>query len=334
MAVPRKRCGFTLIELLVVIAIIAILVALLLPAVQQAREAARRSSCKNNLKQLGLAIHNFEEAYSYVHAWSRVIREDEYPGGWPAGNPYGDRTTYGTLFHLLPALEQPALFDLIDTRRSYFDPANLPAPYGTQNPQPFSNPISVFNCPSTPGSPTCDYGQYAASLGLDLGPLLSPRTDYVPIRGLHSSLAVCAGMPNANTNNGMLGTDDTERRWKVRFADVTDGLSNTICLAEIAGKQNRMYRNQIVGDTLNCFLGDVNIARQIRGYAGTDPNQPELQGCSAINISNENGLYSFHAGGVQVLMGDGSVRFVSENLSTIVLARLITRNGGEVVGEF
>jgi prepilin-type N-terminal cleavage/methylation domain-containing protein/prepilin-type processing-associated H-X9-DG protein len=326
------RHGFTLIELLVVIAIIAILIALLLPAVQQAREAARRSQCKNNMKQLGLALHNFEETYGYVPAWSRVIPPEDYPD---PPNPYGDQTTFGTLFHLLPYLEQSQLYELFDKRRSYADPANMPQPYGQLNPGMVSSNLTVFMCPSTPGGPACDYGGWFASLGLDMGPLLTPRTDYIPLRGLHSSLANCAGMPNQSTENAMLGTDDTQQRWKVRFASVTDGLSNTICLAELSGKQSAFFRGRGVdGFLLNCFFGDVNVARQVRGYSGADINNPGLQGCAAVNVYNENGLYSFHVGGAHVLMGDGSVRFLSENISSIVLAALITRDGNEPISEF
>ena len=337
----ESRQGFTLIELLVVIAIIAILIALLLPAVQQAREAARRTQCKNNLKQMALAVHNFEGTYGYIHAHERDIAAAEYPT--PA-NPYGSTATFGTLFHLLPYLEQTAVYDLFDRKRSYIDPANMIPAYGTLNPVAAKSKITAFICPSTPGDPPSDYGPYFALVGLPLGPFVTQRTDYVPVKGLHRSLAVCAGQPNADTKNGMLGTTDSTTKWKIKFADVTDGLSNTICFAECAAKQKLYYRGKPTGANtftasvtfagaglvLNSYYGDHNIARQIRGYSGANLNDIYEAGCSSINIVNENGLYSFHVGGVQVALGDGSVRFLSENMSSTILAGMITRDGGEV----
>jgi prepilin-type N-terminal cleavage/methylation domain-containing protein/prepilin-type processing-associated H-X9-DG protein len=342
----RSRKGFTLIELLVVIAIIAILIALLLPAVQQAREAARRTQCRNNLKQLGLAVHNHEQAYGYVPSWVRDIKVADYPGGFPAGNPYGQRTTFGTLWHLLPYMDQATYYQNFDMKRSYLDPVNMPAPYGTQNAQMMGTPIPAFICPSTPGSPPSDYGPYLQSVGLGSGaPMITPRTDYVPLRGLHSSLAVCAGLPSANTDNAFFGrvdnTNNKEENWKVKFSEVTDGLSNTICLVELAGKQKRYFRGQPTpGSTLadgglglNSFFGDVNVARQVRGLSGATITNPGQAGCGFINIYNENNPYSFHTGGVHALFGDGSVSFLSENMSVIVFAGLLSRDGGETVSQ-
>ncbi len=340
---PRR--GFTLIELLVVIAIIAILIALLLPAVQQAREAARRTQCRNNLKQLGLAVHNHEQSYGFVPAWNRAIRQAEYPGGWPTGNPYGQQTTFSTLWHLLPYIDQAPFFQQFDMKRSYIDPVNMPTPYGTLNPGLVATQIPAFICPSTAGNPPSDYGPYFQTVGILSGqPLVMPRTDYVPLRGLHSSLAACAGLPSVTTHNAFFGrVDDTynrEENWKIKFSEVTDGLSNTICLIELAGKQKRYFRGQPTpGSTLadgglglNSFFGDVNVARHARGLSGATIANPGQAGCAFINIYNENNPYSFHTGGVHALMGDGSVTFLSENMSVIVFAGLLSRDGGETVG--
>ncbi len=338
----KDRRGFTLIELLVVIAIIAILIALLLPAVQQAREAARRTQCKNNLKQIGLGIHNFESTYRYIHAYARDIKPAEYPT--TPSNPYGAVATFGTLFQILPFMEQNNIYEMFDKKRSYIDPINMPPNYGTINPVAMTSAITAYICPSTPSGMPSDYGPYFASVGLPLGPLVLPRTDYIPLRGLHSSLAVCAGQPGSSTNNGMLGTPDLKDGWKIKFADVTDGLSNTICIAELAGKQKLFYRGKRTGANtftgsvtfagaglvLNTFYGDHNIGRQIRGYSGANLLNIYEPGCASINIVNENGLYSFHTGGAQVLLGDGSVRFLSENMASSILAAIITRDGGEV----
>lgn len=340
----NPRSGFTLIELLVVIAIIAILIALLLPAVQQAREAARRSQCKNNLKQMALALHNFEGTYKYVPAWTREIAPADYPTT-PA-NQYaafgaGARVTYGPLFQILPYLDQAAIYNLADTKRGYIDQINMPPNYGTANPAAMS-PVTVYICPSTPGGIPSDYGPYFASLGVNRGALILPRTDYVPIRGLHRTLAVCAGKPNADTDNAMLGCpgDSTSKQtlWQIPFAKVTDGLSTTICFAEEAGKQRRYFRGQTLpglstladgGLALNSYYGEENIARRIQGYSGATITNPGQAGCAAINVYNDNGLYSFHVGGCHVVMGDGSVKFLSENIASVVLAAIITRDGAE-----
>lgn len=334
-----KRSAFTLVELLVVIAIIGILVGLLLPAVQAAREAARRMSCSNNLKQMGLAMHNFESAYKYFPAADKDIPVAQYPTS--PGNPYNQRATFGTLFQILPFMEQTQIYNLFDVKRSYIDPINMPPNYGTASPAAFAQ-IPAYICPSTPGAPPSDYGPYFALIGLPLGPFILPRTDYIPIKGLHrGTIVTCAGYPSPTTypnRNGLLGTTNSESKPFVRLGEVTDGLSNTIMFGELAGRQKLYFRGKPTpgttltdgGLTLNSFYGDANAAREIRSYLGANIATPAAGGCSPINVYNENGLYSFHVGGIQNAMGDGSVQFVSESISVTVLAALVTRDGGEV----
>ena len=142
----------------------------------------------------------------------------------------------------------------------------------------------------------------------------------------------------------MLGTSDRVRKTKVQHGEIADGTSNTILFAEIAGRQKVYYRGRPNpgatlmdnGLTLNSAWADYNTAREIRGYSGADvaplpPTRVEpLAGCSSINMSNVNGIYSFHTGGANLLMGDGSVRFQKESSTAQVVAALITRDGGEV----
>jgi len=241
-----NRSGFTLVELLVVIAIIGILVGLLLPAVQAAREAARRMQCSNNLKQLGLALHNHESTFKYVPAWGKEFAlTDTYAA---SNNPFfpltGDARRNGCFMQLLPYLEQSNIANLLDPKKPLVDPRNLPPPFpmGTNSPSLFAT-INVFICPSTPQGIPSDYGVYFQPIGFPSGqPYVLPRTDYSPLRGLHSSLAVCNGMPNATTHNAMLGSNDMINDHKIKFARVTDGLSNTYCFLELAGKQNVYLR--------------------------------------------------------------------------------------------
>jgi len=340
----HNRSAFTLVELLVVIAIIGILVGLLLPAVQAAREAARRMQCSNNLKQMGLAIHNHESTFKNLPASEITIPAAAYPTS--PSNPYGQRATFGTLYQILPYMEQSNLYNMFDRRRSYIDPINMPPNYGTLSPAGFAQ-VPTYICPSTPGEQPSDYGPFFSTIGLNRGAFNAPRTDYIPIKGIHgASLGLCAGMPNANTRNGLLGTNNSETKPSIKFAEVTDGLSNTILFGELAGRQKLYFRgtptpgntltaavapNTVPGLTLNSYYGDHNTAREIRSYSGANINTPNQIGCSAINVYNENGLYSFHVGGIQVAMGDGSVTFLSQSVSTIVYAALITRDGGEIV---
>jgi prepilin-type processing-associated H-X9-DG protein len=285
-------------------------------------------SCTNNMKQIGLALHNYESANGYMPAWGQdfVVA--------PTPNPYGpQRQGHSTLTLLLPYVEQGNIQVKID--RSIIDPVNMPPPYGN-NPGGLTK-IKILVCPSTPGIRITDYGPYFASVGLPLGPLILPPTDYAPTRGVHSWLQQCASAttPINMQDEGMLGSSDRTRRPTVLFAEVTDGLSNTICFGEIAGRQQVYFRRTKFGSsfadgglTLNSSWPDYNTARQIRGYSAT---VPYAQGCSSINIMNVDGLYSFHPGGVNVLRGDGSVSYLPETTSPAVLAAMISRSGGETL---
>lgn len=338
----RVSGGFTLVELLVVIAIIGVMVGLLLPAVQAAREAARRMSCSNNLKQLGLAIHNHESTFKWVPAWGKQFPDTDAHAA--SDNPFFAATTdarrpFGVLGQLLPYIEQANITDAFDLKKPLIDPRNLapPFPGGMNNPTSF-NPVPVFLCPSTPESPS-NYGPYLENFGLAAGTeYRMPRTDYAPLRGLHGSLAVCAGLPAATTHNSMLGSDNIINKSTVSFGEVTDGLSNTLCFVEIAGKQNLYFRGRLhPGSTpavqagINSFYGDLNVARHARGLSGANINSPTQGGCSVINVFNLHNPYSFHPGGVQCVRGDGSVTFLSASTDVVTFASLVSRNGGEVV---
>jgi prepilin-type N-terminal cleavage/methylation domain-containing protein len=331
--------GFTLVELLVVIAIIGVMVGLLLPAVQAAREAARRMSCSNNLKQLGLAIHNHESTFKWVPAYGKEFPLTDAHAA--SNNPYfaartEARRPFGVLGQLLPYIEQANITDAFDLKKPLIDARNLapPFPGGMNNPTSF-NPVPVFICPSTPDAPS-NYGPIFVPFGLPQGTeYRMPRTDYAPLRGLHSSLAACAGLPSASTDNAMLGTNDLINKSTISFGEVTDGLSNTLCFIEIAGKQNLYFRGRLHPSSTqtlsNSFYGDLNIARHPRGLSGADFNAPTQTGCSIINVYNFNNPYSFHSGGVQCVRGDGSVTFLSASIDVVTFVSLVSRNGGEVV---
>lgn len=349
------RSGFTLVELLVVIAIIGILVGLLLPAVQAAREAARRMSCSNNIRQVGLALHNFESAYKKVPTWGKEFALDDTYAS--QNNPFfaataDARRPMSVLGQLLPYMEQDSIYKMFDHRKPLIDPRNMPPPFpGAVVPVSAMTTVPTFVCPSTPQVPS-DYGPYLSAGGiLPSGtPYNLPRTDYVTIRGIHSSLNLCIGDTSGTSHNAMLGAPNpagslpSQKTAKIvadpfiKFAAVTDGLANTIAFTEIAGKQQLFFNGRrFPGDwttnpqgfTLNSFYGDWNTARHPRGLSGATIANPLAAGCSVINVFNLDNPYSFHTGGVQTVRGDGSVVFMSANTDARVFIAFVTRDGGE-----
>ena len=296
--------------------------------------------CLNNLKQIGLAVHNCESTNGNVlHGEWISVRA-------PPGNPYGPQTQgHSTLNQLLTYVEQDNIARAGNIQRSVVDPLNMPPAYGTN--AAGLAPVNIFLCPSAPKARPLDYGPYFPMQGLPLGAINLPATDYAPIRGVHSSLQSCTGgtTPPNMQDEGMLGSSNKTTKPTITFSEVVDGLSNTMCFGEIAGRQKVYYKGRPNqgstlldgGLTLNSAFADYNTARQIRGYdtsvAGPLPVgvlEPPA-GCSSINVSNVNGLYSFHSGGVNILRGDGSVTFLRDSTAPGILAALITRSGGEAL---
>ena len=325
----RRRSGFTLIELLVVIAIIAILIALLLPAVQQAREAARRTQCKNNMKQIGLAFHNYHDVYS------------AFPFSWMIGADL-NASVWGIT--ILPYLDQAPLFNQY---QSDFAPWGSPA-----NQQVIRTPLSVYMCPSTSANELADYDYSAAGFPIMF---TAARTDYISTNGVFSGFAqiAYAGSPGGS-RDGVLefaGIDitaspPTPDGRAVRMRDILDGTSNTMLVGERVGGTT-IYRGTQGDPTLTALLGgtngggwgDILNGEEWFGgslYDGTPGALTGMGGPCVVNCTNArtNCLYSFHEGGTHIVLSDGAVRFISENISSQIFAYLVTKNKGEVVGQF
>ncbi len=344
---PRfhQRSGFTLIELLVVIAIIAILVALLLPAVQQAREAARRSSCKNNLKQIALAMHNYHDTYrllppGYISSYSR-FRDDS---GAQLIGPHGltqHRAEWTWSALIAPFMELGTVADLLQvTNRTAAQALDDPAANAA-----IKTPVEVFLCPSdTPPFSMPIRRVLSAARSQPNFDQLAPN-NYVGVNrggGNTSSIGLSSG--NLGSSNGMFKVNGA-----VNFRDVTDGLSLTLMLGERAYEYPGRFTGSPPSDLVqaNCSVLYMNGANSLNA-AVTDVNNFQastaLGVCSEVHppnrkvVSNQgipkSGFSSLHRGGAQFALGDGSVRFISENVDGLTYARLGNMNFGSLVGEF
>lgn len=312
-----QRKAFTLIELLVVIAIIAILIALLLPAVQQAREAARRTQCRNNLKQLGLAFHNYVD----VHR------------GIPANNPLvtrgdGKKFVQGPwTLAILPFIEQATLYNSWNHGLGFAEGSNLNL---------VKTPVSTFHCPSNPHLQQSSFPPPTAATFTADSTALGAGVRYVATSVDYSAVQQVRLPPmdnNATTSPFQMGM--VPQISQLGFEDVTDGLSNTMLLGEVAGYPKRFNRRTPVGDNAAVFGhmgGWVRILPIKSSYDGATL----YGGNCLINCTNyaATNLYSFHPGGAMILLGDGSVRFLDEHSSMDVFHRLMSIQDGLVVPEF
>ena len=365
------RPAFTLIELLVVIAIIAVLIALLLPAVQSAREAARRAQCTNNLKQIGLALHNYEnangcfppsgESTNYGSSSTFTItptgpyaRSQFVDGGWNA------------LARILPFMEGNTSFSALNFNVDYNEATGM-------NFTGASTVISVYLCPSSAtrqpagSNDGIDHNDpitnvFQRGYGYDdYGPTC--YTDIDPY-GLMNNELDGATYPATPYRNKASRADGLLKQGKTRIAECTDGLSNTFAVGEDAGRDPRYlsfynegwYDGVTVNDRPIIGLGPaggLTPARRYWRWAEPDtsfgvsgqPNNKYLPAHEQMpwqlppgplltagnNAGANDQLYSFHPGGVNVLFGDGSVHFIKDTVSIVTLRSLVTLKGGEVI---
>jgi prepilin-type N-terminal cleavage/methylation domain-containing protein/prepilin-type processing-associated H-X9-DG protein len=297
---PRRARGFTLIELLVVIAIIAVLVSLLLPAVQQAREAARRTQCRNNLHQFGIALHAYlDQMTVFPPGYVSALNPDRSDAGMGWG--------WGSF--LLPQLDQGPLAQQITFTRQIADPANA---------SPRRQALPVHRCPSEIFSGTFTVVDQNGNAVADVA-----HGSYVAING----------------NGGVSGGEDTNdgaflRNIAFRDASIRDGLSNTFFIGERASSMSLSTWTGSVTNGVVTALRDPGVpkaaehpAALVMGHCGPHlPNDPYVTDADATS--------SFHPGGVQFLFGDGSVHFIGSSISQQVYDALASRAGGEAVGSY
>jgi prepilin-type N-terminal cleavage/methylation domain-containing protein/prepilin-type processing-associated H-X9-DG protein len=362
MARTTRRLGFTLIELLVVIAIIGVLISLLLPAVQKVREAANRTQCLNNLKQIGLALHNYHDTF---RRFPPSLDSGIYP---PAiaqsiGAPRSGWTVYWSwLAYILPFIEQDNLWNQALTWSQTGGGTNAAVgywwPWGSfwlgaaaipANPG-LGTPIKTYICPSEPRNLTIQYIAQGSG-GTDVTPIA--YTEYLGVIGIQGQDANGTTWPVGDKSGILVNSDFTVAR-KIGIASVTDGLSNTLLVGERPPSVDGFWGWWFAGYGFDgSGVADVSLGARDTVYAAnvqvTDTGGGPSIPCSPTKVGFQPGTindicdqvhyWSWHPAGANWLFGDGSVRFISYSIDSNQPAmtprtpfmQMCTRNGGEVV---
>ncbi len=327
----NRRAAFTLVELLVVIAIIGVLVGLLLPAVQSAREAARRVQCSNNVRQLGLALHNYENTHR------------QFP-------PSRISLTAPTIFQqswvsmILPFIEQGNVHAAYQHGLPWYAPVNDPLTTAK---------LPTMTCPSAPSSRELPTGALyqAITSGLRSDRPIWGYADYGTVNAVRNSAFIVSGLPSLGTREvlGAMGRGPEG----VRISAIIDGLSNTAVVGEGAGRpglfiMGKKANNPKTGIVLGTpYVGDgwgwadINMGFSIDG-ADRQGNQNDTKtngsttivGNCLLNCTNDSEIFAFHVGGAQFLFGDGSVHFLSQSINGQTLIAILTRDRGDIVTDF
>lgn len=318
-----KKNGFTLIEILVVVSLIGVLVGLLLPAVQAAREAARRMGCSNNVKQLGLALLNYESAHKVLPPSRIATSNPTFQQSW--------------MMMVLPNMEQDVNFANYNKNINWFDTVNTPVT--TQQ-------IATFKCPSTPEPRELPTVQFYIANGINYGQPVFGYADYGSVNAIRNAAFVSNGLPSINTREvmGALGRGPNG----VKMATIRDGLSNTICVAEDAGRPTMFISGRRTlnprGAAINTFFtvdgwgwADINGGFSVDGsHANGLQNSTNSSGATTIvgncnmNCTNDSEMYGFHSGGCMTLRCDGSVQYLATNTNGQAFVSLLTRDFGDI----
>lgn len=338
MSFSRRNCGFTLIELLVVIAIIAILIALLLPAVQQAREAARRSQCKNNLKQIGLALHNYHDTFN-TFPYGGLIASGV---NWGAGGSIGTGI-YNWRGLVLPYIDQAPLYNQMASGMGTQPVSVLGSGSATwataaQNLAAVKVKIPAYQCPSDPGTSQNSIANGWGNMPQYVGPVASYYGSAGPTQtGATTATSDCAltsgctiyGPTGNGDHNGASGLASpgmfVMRGSRIQIRDFTDGTSNTLAV----GEERAMADDGKVWQ-MGHWMEGFSLGSTIKGIN----SQTRSSAYGNVASYYDKSFSSLHTGGAQFLLADGSVRFLNENLNITLFNELGTKSGGEVIGEF
>jgi len=319
MHLKHKRVGFTLIELLVVIAIIAILVALLLPAVQQAREAARRSSCKNNMKQIALAMHNYHDVHG-AFAPGYVSDVNISGNDWCNSVPNATRNQFAPWsVMLLPFLEEGALYDQFNFSQRFTSFST--ATGGSANHAQFFRSMPKYQCPSDPASG------------------ITPNAiNYFGVQGGGAANTA----PCRSNNRVFFTTGVFFHNSRIGFRDIVDGSSNVLMFGETKYAPTPIHRATQDVHVSWCSTANLSSSPNPYGLAAVVMQTNSINGSGAMTVSGSNppdlfnslsALFgSYHKGGCHFAMADGSVQFLSENMNLTLLRQLANRDDGLPIG--
>jgi len=331
----RHRAGFTLIELLVVIAIIAVLIALLLPAVQQAREAARRTQCKNNMKQIGLALHNYHDAFNQFPPSETTTAQNQ------------PQYAHAIQVEMLPYIDQANVYNLFDFSAGTW-PAGAVVTFPPNHFQACQSKIPIYRCPSSGHAPTTNYSGYAGQTGAgDRYAQLNffGISEYEPIMGSDNFLDPRTSSFPRNWQKSNGGVFQINGNKGIR--DIKDGSSNTLAFGE--------YSDSAPGQNWSPYESHQDVTHPwAMGYTTSNVGGSFAYGPRTIAHPPNSRAYwqyswtqtpiwltitqaslkSAHTGGVHILLCDGSARFLSDNIDLTTLRNLADRRDGNPIGDY